>query len=145
MADTKYDRSAEGTVSLEETMVRHFFYGLDRLQTCWVNDTGFNKEKFNLQLLYLIRLLPNKTKQAEIMTAWNSSLEEFEKLMPALSPSERQSYAGMEVVTEIVMFVCQAFDLINEDILGPATSKQYQDAVIELPDMPEKEDEPSIA
>jgi hypothetical protein len=56
-------------------------------------------------------------------------------LIPGLSDGERQAYAGMEVVTELILFVCDAFELINTDITGPATSKQYKAAIIELPEM----------
>ena len=68
-SDNRYDRQ-EGTISMEDTFVKHFMYALDRLQTCWMNDTGFNEEKFNLQLLYLVRLLPDKEGQRTIMKQW---------------------------------------------------------------------------
>ena len=133
-SDNRYDRQ-EGTISMEDTFVKHFMYALDRLQTCWINDTGFNKDKFNLQLLYLVRLLPDKPQQNKILESWGKSQEEMMTLMPNLSTGERQAYAGMEVVTELILFVCDAFELINTDITGPATSKQYKDAIIQLPDM----------
>jgi hypothetical protein len=133
-SDNRYDRQ-EGTISMEDTFVKHFMYALDRLQTCWINDSGFNKEKFNLQLLYLVRLLPDKPQQNKILESWGKSQDEMKALIPGLSDGERQAYAGMEVVTELILFVCDAFELINTDITGPATSKQYKAAIIELPEM----------
>lgn len=132
--DNRYD-SSEGAISLEGRFVEHYFRALDELQKCWNNDSGFKKERYNLQLLYLIRLLPDKTKQKDILRRWGEAQEDIDKLMPSLSQAERQSYAGMEVVTELVLFVCDAFELINSDITGPATSKQYREAVLQIPDM----------
>jgi hypothetical protein len=131
--DNRYD-SQEGSVSLEGRFVEHYFRALDSLQTCWNGDTGFNKEKFNLQLLYLIRLLPDKKKQKDILRQWDEA-QDAAKEIAGLTTNERQSYAGMEVVTELVLFVCDAFELINSDITGPATSKQYRDAAVQIPDM----------
>lgn len=132
--DTRYD-SNEGSISLEGRFVEHYFRALDALQGCWNNDSGFKTERFNQQLLYLIRLLPDKSKQKEILQKWGEAQEDIKIIMPHLSNSERQSYAGMEVVTELVLFVCDAFELINSDITGPATSKQYREAALQIPDM----------
>lgn len=136
MVDSRYDQQ-DGTVSLEGRFIEHYFRSLDSLQTCWINDRGFDPTKFNLQLLYLIRLLPDKGKQQHIMQKWGESQDDVKKLMPGLTDGERQAYTGMEVVTELVLFVCDAFELINSDITGPATSKQYRDAIIQVPDMTE--------
>lgn len=136
MSDGRYDR-ADGQISMEDTYVKHYMYALDRLQSCWVNDSGFNKDKFNLQLLYLIRLLPDKIVQKKILKGWNESINQSKDDMPNLTEAEIQSFAGMEVVTELILFVCDAFELINTDIVGPATTKQYQREVIQLQEMPE--------
>ena len=133
MADNRYDQT-DGSISLEGRFVEHYFRALDSLQGCWNNDSGFNKNRFNQQLLYLIRLLPDKKRQREILQQWGEA-QDATKLIPNLTDGERQSYAGMEVVTELVLFVCDAFELINSDITGPATSKQYRDAALQVPDM----------
>lgn len=133
MPDNRYDQT-DGSISLEGRFVEHYFRALDSLQGCWNNDTGFKKEQFNLQLLYLIRLLPDKNKQKDILEQWGEA-QAATKLIHNLTEGERQSYAGMEVVTELVLFVCDAFELINSDITGPATSKQYRDAALQVPDM----------
>ena len=135
----RYDQS-EGVVSLEGTLVKHFFLGLDAFQSTWMGDTGFNKQKFNMQLLYLIRILPDLSVQAKILGNWAKAKEEVEVMrqeMPGLEAEEAIAYVGMEVVTEIVMFICNAFELINEDITGPATPTQYQKAATAIPDMPD--------
>ena len=135
MSDAKYDKS-DSSISMEAVYVQHYMLALDRLQSCWTAVDDFNKDKFNLQLLYLIRLLPNRAKQNEIMAKWQESLDESKQIMPSLSDRERQAFAGMEIVTELVLFVCDAFELINEDIMGPATSYLVKDPEIELCDPP---------
>jgi hypothetical protein len=82
--------------------------------------------------------LPDRKKQAAILKQWGEAQEET-KQIPGLDPDEVIVYVGMEIVTEIVLFVCDAFELINTDIVGPATSKQYQRATIEIPDMEQNE------
>jgi len=133
MADSKYAAGDE-SVTMEGRFVEHYFKALDNLQACWNNDSGFNKERFNQQLLYLVRLVPDKTRQLEILKMWGES-SAATKLIVHLSDAERQYFAGMEVVTELVMFICDAFELINTDITGPGTSKQYRDAAIQVQDM----------
>jgi hypothetical protein len=130
--DSRYEKT-EGTISMEDTFVRHFMYALDRLQSTWSGDSGLDERKFNMQLLYLIRILPDKKKQESIFKQWKEAKDDMGDL--PFSEGERRAYAGMEIVTELILFVCDAFELINTDITGPATSKQYQDAVLQLPDM----------
>lgn len=132
MSEGRYDRN-DGQISMEDTYVKHYMYALDRLQTCWVNETGFNAQKFNLQLLYLIRLLPDKKKQREILQNWANLLDDGTQGL-GLTQDEIRAYSGMEVVTDLIMFVCDAFELINVDITGPATSKQYEKAHLVLPE-----------
>ena len=130
MGDGRYDN--DGKLSMEDTFVKHFMFALDRLQTTWMGpEGGLNQEKFNLQLLYLIRLLPDIRKQEEILRKWGQLQE---TRVEGLSQSELKVYAGMEVVSEVIRFICDSFELINTDIIGPATSKQYNDSIIEIPD-----------
>ena len=136
------------SVSLETSFVNMFFVALDRLQMCWMDEKGFDRGKFSLQISYLIHLLPDKQKQKEVLRQWNKSHTELEEMN--FTDAEKTAYAGMDVVTEIIIFLCQAFDLTHEDIVGPATIKQYQkeslvipDIPTELVDVPEPEETPS--
>jgi hypothetical protein len=132
--DNHYE--SDSGITLETRFVEHFMFALDRLQSCWINDSHeFLQKPFNLQLIYLIRILPDKAQQAQIMKDWNSHINEAKELMPSLDANEHAAYAGMEIVTELMLFVCNNFDLLKVDITGPATAKQWQKAVIEIPDM----------
>lgn len=127
--------------SLEDSFTNVYWRALGNLQSCWMGDSGFDPRKFNQQLLFLIRLLPDKKKQEEILKTWAEAATETREAAEldgiGLEKSEITSYAGMEVVTETVIFIVQAFELIHTDIIAPATSKEYQRAVLEVPDMDE--------
>lgn len=133
-----FGKESESVLSLEGILVKSFFIGLDRLQSTWMGD-NFDQKKFNLQLLYLIRTVPDKKRQNKILANWYKAQEETNTI-PGLDKSETMAYVGMEVVTEIILFVCDAFELINTDITGPATTKQMQRASIEVPDYEEEEE-----
>jgi hypothetical protein len=130
-----FAKEADGVLSLEGILVKSFFIGLDRLQSTWMGES-FDQKKFNLQLLYLIRTVPDRKTQKKILENWDRAQRET-KAIPGLDERETVAYVGMEVVTEIIMFVCSAFELINTDITGPATTKQMQRASIEVPDYEE--------
>lgn len=133
MADGKYERSSDSVETLEETLVKHFFYALDRLQHTWMEGDKVETEKFNLQILYLIRALPTTDKQRnKILEAWAKSQSEMAKLPPelGLTTSEIKLYSGMEVVSMVMQFICQNFELVNTDITGPGTSKQFREVTV---------------
>lgn len=127
--------------SLEDSFTNVYWRALGNLQSCWMGDSGFDPRKFNQQLLFLIRLLPDKTKQEAILRIWADAAQETKAAAEldgiGLDKDEITSYAGMEIVTETVIFIVQAFELIHTDIIAPATSKEYQRAVLEVPDMDE--------
>lgn len=133
----------DSELSLEQSYLKVYWRALDNLQSCWMNETGFDREKFNQQLLFLIRLLPDRTIQQKIMEAWAKGLVDIKGIEDlSLTKDEIVAYAGMEIVTETVLFIGKAFELINEDITGPSTAKEYQRMVIEIPDFePAKPDE----
>ena len=135
----RYD-TADGKMSMESVFVEHFMRALDDLRKSWMSEDEFNSAKFTMSRLYLIRVLPNKKRQIAIIKQWSEGKSELDN-MPGLhlSEKEKQAYAGMEIVTEIVLFICEAFELVNFDITGPATTKEYQNAVLEIPDMPQDE------
>jgi len=129
--------------SLEDSFTNVYWRALGNLQSCWMGDNGFDPRKFNQQILFLVRMLPDKDKQKHILKVWAEAAEDIRRVSEldgiGLDKSEITSYAGMEVVTETIMFIVQAFELIHTDITAPATSKEYQRAVLEIPDMPDEE------
>ena len=86
-------------------------------------------------------MLPNRETQKMILSKWAKAAQETRAVAEldgiGLDADEITAYSGMEVVTETILFIVQAFELIHDDITAPATSKEYQRAVIEVPDMDE--------
>jgi hypothetical protein len=131
---SKYD-SNDSTITLEGRFVQLYFNAIEKLPECWLNDSGFNKNKFVQQILFLISLLPYEDKQDEILEAWHKRMQDTKELMPNLSEDEYTFAASLVPVTKIMSFICSEFELITTDITGPATSKQYRDSAITVPDM----------
>jgi hypothetical protein len=137
LKDSSSNSSSGSIMSLEGIFVAHYLQSLDRLQSTWMDSSKdtIDRNKFNLQLEYLIRLIPDTKKQDKIREGYSVELEKFKAIEGEKLPDVK---AAMSCVTDIITFICQAFDLTHEDIVGPATSRQYRDKIIEIPDMMEK-------
>lgn len=139
-SDNNYS-SSESTISLEGRLVQLFFNNIERLPDCWMKEGPFDSVRFNQQLLFLISLLPFEDTQDDILVAWNKRYLETKELMPGLTDNEYRFSASLVPVTKTMKFICSEFELISTDITGPASSKQYRDSAITVPDMeypPEK-------
>jgi hypothetical protein len=126
---------ASGVMSLESVFIQHYMNAMTALQNCWLyseSDDGIDVNKFNIQLEYLIRLIPDADTQKKIRKEQDAAIKSFTE-NNLDHPLER---AGLVVVTHLIEFICSSFDMIHIDIVGPATSKQYRDAILEIPDMP---------
>ena len=131
MAENHYE-SSEGTISPEGIVVKHFMEQIALLPQTWMSDGGFDSRKFNLQIGFLVRHLPDRKTQEVAMKKWDDSLKTLKS--QHFDSQEIAAFAGMEVVTELMQFIYEAFELINIDIVGPATSRQYRDSTIDIPD-----------
>jgi hypothetical protein len=119
------------TVSLESEYLRFFLDALSQLPKIWLERDGegnrkFDPATFNLQLLYLIRILPNSEEQDEIIRRWGNSSTTFKNTGLKLSDVEIQAYAGMEIVTSLIIYITQALDLVSEDVVAPGTDKEFE-------------------
>jgi hypothetical protein len=131
--DTKYDGS-EATVSIEGRFVQLYFDAIAKLPECWMGDQGLQRAKYNQQIQYLISLLPFEDEQDKIFAAWHKRKNEIKANMPDMREDELAFSANLVPVTKIMGFICANFELINTEIIGPATSKQYRDQAIQMPD-----------
>jgi len=134
MADNHFD-SSEGTISPEGIVVKHFMDQISLLPQTWMGDGGFDRQRFNLQIGFLIRHLPDRKTQELAMQKWEQKTRELK--ISQFDSSEVAAFAGMEVVTELMQFIYEAFELINVDVVGPATTKQFRDSTIDIPDQDE--------
>ena len=131
--DNKYDGS-EATISIEGRFVQLYFNAIEKLPECWLGEHGLEKAKYNQQIQFLISLLPFEDEQDKIFSAWHKRKMEIKALMPDMKEDELVFSANLVPVTKIMNFICANFELINTDIIGPATSKQYRDMAIQMPD-----------
>ena len=133
MVDAKYDGS-EATISIEGRFVQLYFNAIEKLPECWLGEHGLDKAKYNQQIQFLISLLPFEEEQDKIFQAWNHRKNELKAFMPDMREEELVFSANLVPVTKIMNFICSNFELINTDIIGPATSRQYRDSAIQMPD-----------
>ena len=103
-----------------------------------MGEGGFDRQRFNLQISFLIRHLPDPSTQKKAMERWDELTLEYKS--KNFDAQETAAFAGMAVVSDLLQFVYAAFELINWDIIGPATTKQFQESVIEIPDLPAADD-----
>lgn len=129
------------SLSLEGVFLTHLLSYLDRLQDCWMGGEenrgeGLNTTRFEYQLLFLIRLLPDRKRQDEILESWlvRKGDEKYREM--GLDEEKIVAFAGMEAVSELMAFISRTFDLVHTDITGPATNKQFLKAEVEIGDMP---------
>ena len=146
MAQKNYEHSDNSSISLKETFMKHFFYAMDDLRETWKDKQNLNQKEFNLDILYLISLIPNEKRQEHVLKKWSDAQDEHYKIKENehLSREEVVAYSGFAAITEIVKFLCESFELATEDITGPGTSAEYVDIVdpMDLPDMANPDKKP---
>jgi len=113
---------------------------LRSLQRTWLDTDKISTDAFALQITFLINMIPDANIRD---TIW----DEMKAIRKKYKDSEQEHYAeyhaGLAVVSHMIEFLCNSFDLIHTDISGPATSKQYRDAVLEIPDyIPHTKEQP---
>lgn len=130
MSDRK---TPEGEQTLEQQFVDKYFKSLTNLEQIWLSGDTFDEAKFNKQMLFLIRLIPDKKKQIEIIKEWDKGTQRYKDL-GFLKDTEVRFFSGLEIVTELILFIGKAFEIINEDITAPATTKEYRRAELDVPE-----------
>lgn len=135
--------TASGAIlSMDTVFVLHYMGALENLQKTWIEcEHVVDAGKFFLQVEYLVRLIPDREIQKKIENERSELFGQFKK--DGLDHPDIR--AGMIVITHLVEFICNSFDLLHLDITGAATIKQYRDAVLEIPDMPEETAKAGVA
>jgi hypothetical protein len=138
MGENINSTSGNQVVTPEAIFVGMYTNALQNLQSTWMG-TKFNKEAFALQINYLINMIPDEQKRVTIC----KKIQEAEKDIKAgkwgnQAKNNIEENACLYVVSSLVDFVCSSFNLLHIDINGPATSKQYREAMLEIPDIEEE-------
>ena len=131
-------------MTVETGFAALYFDAIRNLQRTWMDcgERGFDKEAFNVQIAFLTALIPDKELRDEIKqesAKLRKEIEEDREGIWAAQKKYSEQHLGFLVLPHMISFLCNNFDLLHFDIPGPATSKQYRDAVLEIPDMPPKE------
>jgi len=102
-------------VSLQFGYLMHFLESLTRLQELYTGDT-IKSQAYNLQINYLIAILPNEAERQAILTA----MVEKKRSLKAMGLSETESSlaSGMCVVSRLMEFLNNTLELSTEDITG---------------------------
>lgn len=130
---------SESKMTPESTFIEIYARALNGLQGTWLNGHT-DEDAFEIQIEFLRSLIPDESIRKKILDEKLKKSEDVKNGVYGASAKKHSSIiGGMAVVPHIVEFVCQTCDLIHIDIGGPATSKQYRDAAVEIPDAPKKE------
>jgi hypothetical protein len=142
------ERNSQDTqMSISERYAQHCLDALVQLRGTWMGDpnrpdpaditraTCLESEKFDYQIAYLIHMLPSKKKRDELLKTWIDLMQDDHQ-----ESSKEIHMRGMQVVSEVYLFIVQNFDLVHVDGMGPATIKDYIKSEIELPDMQDDSD-----
>ena len=136
-------------MTVETGFAALYFDAIRNLQRTWMDcgERGFDKEAFNVQIAFLCALIPDEELREEIKRESAKLRKEIDDDKEGIWDAQKkykEQHIGFLVLPHMISFLCNNFDLLHFDINGPATSKQYRDAVLEIPDMPPKETSPTI-
>lgn len=126
-------------LTAEGTFIWMYTESLKELRSIWLNprpDGDIDRRAFMMQVRFLINSIPDPQTRARVKEREHAI---YEKLRADEDFMREQGdyvgeHASLEIVTEVIEFLCNAFELTHADITGPATSKQYKDSLIEIPD-----------
>lgn len=118
------------SMSMENQLMDFYLTSLKDFSNIWLGGDG-SLIKIELQFHFLMQTIPSAAIREKVWAAQ----KQYEKELQASGCSNSYESSCMLAVSTIMEFLASTFDLMHEDILGPATSKQYREAVLEIPDM----------
>jgi hypothetical protein len=111
--------------SLEGLFLQHFLIALTKLQESMRDGADEEKrwEWFNLQSMYVLKLIPDRDQQEEILKLIDAKEAEYKKNRTYTGEYTAGYVARLEVVTEVIMYLSNSLDLVNNDIIGSMTHR----------------------
>lgn len=141
MTDNSFSpQSGNAVLTPEGIFISLYVDALRSLQRTWMDtEKPIDKDHFNIQIIFLTNMIPDAFVRNRIRAEMDKVRTEYKNTDQG---QYAEQHAGLTVVTHMVEFLCNSFDLVHLDINGPATSRQYRDAVLEIPDYePTKKEE----
>ena len=136
-------------MTAEGTFIWMYIDAMSEFRHIWLEPKNgqIDERAFMLQVRFLINAIPNKQIRDGIWKKLNDKEEALKNdpLFPSDQKDFAKFHASVEVISDIVEFLCSAFQLTHSDIWGPATSNQFKDNRIIIPDMPTENPEVSDA
>jgi hypothetical protein len=114
-----------GGTSLEGLFLLHFLQALQKLQESMRDgeDPEARWEWFNLQVMYILHLIPDRDKQSEILELIDKKEAEYRQNKTYSGQYTAGYMARLEVVTGVIIYLSNSLDLVNDDIIGAMTHK----------------------
>jgi len=141
MSDNSFTpNQGNAVLTPEGIFISLYVDALRSLQRTWLDTDKISSDAFALQIAFLTNMIPDAGIRDAI---WDEMVEVRKKYKDTEQERYSEYHAGLTVVSHMIEFLCNSFDLIHTDISGPATSKQYRDAVLEIPDyIPHTKEQP---
>ena len=121
-------------MGVETGIILNYMQDLDDLKKMWTESGEIDQKKISIHIEYIISKIPFPDIQNNIRKE-KARLEKKYEEEDDPNGSLRASFAA---VTGVMAFIFEKFELVHEDIIGGATSRQYRDAMVEVPDMPKE-------
>jgi len=132
MSDNSFTpNQGNAVLTPEGIFISLYVDALRSLQRTWLDTETMNPDAFAIQIAFLTNMIPDTGIRETIWQEMKTVRQDYKG-----TDQERHAeyHAGLTVVSHMVSFLCNSFDLIHTDIAGPATSRQFRDAVLEIPD-----------
>lgn len=122
--------------SVEQSIIDGYLSDINDLKQLWLGSERVDERKLAIHISFIISKIPFKETRKLI----KNNCDELEKkyLADPKTKGDAKILASFEAVTGVMEFIFDKFELVHEDIIGPGTSREFEKAIIEIPDMPEE-------
>lgn len=134
--------NAQPNVALTpESIFLNLYVGaMQNLQTTWL-DKDTKPEAFTIQIEFLRNLIPDKNLRDQISKEMDVVRKQ---VLRERAGQEKYAdmHAGLAVIPHLISFICNTYNLLTEDVIGPGTQGFFKEGTpVEMPDYSEEEEE----
>lgn len=122
--------------AVEQSIIDRYQNDIDDLKQLWLGADTVDKRKLGLHIEFIISKIPFEDTRKKIKETRAKLEKEFKASADPAIRQDAEIRASFAAVTGVMEFIFEKFELVHEDITGPGTSREYQKAIVEIPDMP---------
>jgi hypothetical protein len=111
-------------MSLEGMFLNLYLEALRQLPLSWIGLKEINTNHFNFQMNYLLSLIPDESIRAKIEALQTAEYEKYKKKQDQFAAQR----SGFIVVSSIVDWLSQNFELVHNDIAGTVSAYEQDSA-----------------